>query len=109
MRQARWVHVPGETPVAVNDSVTILRGTPSVTLNVLANDSDPDDPPSALTVTAVTQPPTGKGSVVLNPNGTITYFPPDASFYGDVTFTYTITDAAGNTSTATVTVTVNRR
>lgn len=102
----RGVGFEGEPPVAVNDAVTIKRGTGPATIAVLANDFDPEGQP--LTVTAVTQPSTGMGTVVLNPDGTVTYTPPNSTFTGTVVFTYTIADPWGNTSTATVTITVKK-
>ena len=86
-------------PVAANDSATTNEDTP-VTVAVLANDSDPDADP--LKVTAANA---ANGTVVINPDGTITYTP-DANFNGTDTITYSISDGQGGTATATVTVTV---
>jgi len=89
-------------PDAVNDVATVNQGS-AVTITVLNLDSDPDSDP--LTVTSITQPPTGEGSAVLNANGTVTYTAP-STFAGTTTFTYTISDGKGGTDTATVTITV---
>jgi large repetitive protein len=89
-----------DPPVAVNDVARTSEDT-SVRVAVLANDSDIDGDP--LTVTAATAP---NGTVVINPDGTITYTP-RANFNGTDTITYTISDGKGGTSTATVTVTVD--
>jgi len=91
------VENPG--PSATNDAGSTNEDTP-VTISVLANDNDPDDDP--LTVTSATAP---NGTVVINPDGTITYTP-NANFNGTDTITYTISDGQGGTSTATVTITV---
>ncbi|MEV7974388.1 Ig-like domain-containing protein, partial [Cellulomonas sp. NPDC089187] len=48
------------------------------------------------------------GTVTVNTDGTITYTP-NADFSGTDTFTYTITDAAGQSATGNVTVTVVAR
>jgi hypothetical protein len=85
-------------PVAVDDTATTVNGFP-VTINVLANDSDPDGDP--LTVTGVTDPP--NGTAVNNGDGTVT-FTPDCGFFGIDTFDYTISDGQGGTDTGTVTV-----
>ncbi|HKO36191.1 MAG TPA: S8 family serine peptidase [Pyrinomonadaceae bacterium] len=90
-------------PVAVDDTATTAQNTP-VTINVLANDTDEDNDP--LAVTAVSNPP--NGSAVINGDQTITYTP-DTSFSGQDTFTYTMCAPEGcdtTSDTATVTVTV---
>ena len=77
------------SPLAAADAATTAEDT-SVTLTVLANDSDPDGNP--LTVAAVGQ--AEHGTVVINANGTVT-FTPDADFVGDDSFSYTISDGQG--------------
>jgi hypothetical protein len=84
-------------PDAVDDNAVTNRNTP-VTIDVLANDSDPDGDP--LVVSAVTQPTVGS---VVN-NGSNVTFTPRRNFRGTVTFTYTAADGRGGTDTATVTV-----
>jgi hypothetical protein len=90
-------------PIANGDSATTQQDTP-VTVNVVANDSDPDG--DSLSVVSVTDPP--HGSVVNNGNGTVTYTP-DPGFFSppDDSFQYTIDDGHGGSATATVTITVN--
>ena len=97
------VTVTGEndTPDAVDDNVSVDEDTP-LTVDVLANDSDPDG--DVLTVSSVSDP--AGGTTTVNPDGTVTYTP-DQDFSGTDTFTYTVTDPSGATDTATVTVTVN--
>lgn len=87
-------------PVAAGDQATTSTNTP-VTIQVLANDSDPDE--DSITVTGVTQG--AKGSVTSNPDGTVTYTP-NNGFAGQDSFTYTIADCAGASSTASVNVQV---
>ena len=84
------------TPTAADDSARTPYGVPA-TVPVLGNDAG-----SQLTVTAVTQPV--DGTVAFDAGG-VTYTPPPG-FSGLATFTYTATDAAGQTVTATVRVTV---
>uniref|UniRef100_UPI00187E693C Ig-like domain-containing protein n=1 Tax=Oculatella sp. LEGE 06141 TaxID=1828648 RepID=UPI00187E693C len=82
-----------------NDNSSTDEDTP-VVISVLDNDTFA---PGA-TVTGVTNG--SNGTVVINPNGTVTYTPkPD--FNGSDSFTYTVTTVAGNTETATVNVTIN--
>ena len=91
--------VTNPAPTAANDSATTNEDAP-VIISVLANDNDPDGDP--LTVTSATSP---DGTVVINPDGTIT-FTPALNFNGSTTITYAISDGNGGTSTATVDVTV---
>ncbi len=87
-------------PVAVDDVAVTAVSTP-VTINVLANDSDPDGDP--LTVISVTQP--ANGSVQISNNEVI--YQPQRGFTGVDTFAYTISDGRGGTATANVTVSIN--
>jgi uncharacterized repeat protein (TIGR01451 family) len=86
-------------PVAFDDTATTPMST-ATTISVLGNDEDPND--DLLEVVATSTP--ARGSVVINPDGTITYTP-DPGFVGVDSFDYTITDGT-ETSTATVTITV---
>jgi len=82
-----------------DDSRSTDEDTP-VVIPVLDNDSFA----AGATVTSVTNG--SNGTVVINPDGTVTYTPkPD--FNGSDSFSYTVTTVAGNTETATVNVTVN--
>ncbi len=87
-------------PVAVNDTANTSTDTP-VTIDVLANDSDPDDDP--LSVIEVSEP--RNGTAVINPDDTITYTP-NAEFTGTDRFSYTIGDGKGGTDSAWVSVEV---
>lgn len=93
---------PNHAPTAAADSTTTQQDTP-VTLNVLANDTDPDG--DTLTVTGVAQG--AHGAVTNNNDGTLTYTP-NAGFYGTDGFSYYISDGRNGTATGNVTVTVNR-
>jgi hypothetical protein len=90
-----------QPPDAVDDSATTDMGM-SVTIDVLANDTDPDNDP--LDVIAVTQG--SNGFVSINPDDTVTYTP-DAGYAGPDSFTYTISDGNGGEDTATVSITVS--
>lgn len=91
--------VTNRPPVAVDDTGTTVNGFPT-TINVIANDSDPDG--DTLTVTSVTDPP--NGTAVNNGDGTVTYTPDCPLVTGNDTFNYTIDDGNGGTDTAMVTV-----
>lgn len=72
------------TPVVYNGALTV-----PVARGVLANDNDPEG--NTQTVTAKTETATGKGTIVLNADGSYT-FTPVAGYLGDAQFTYEITD-----------------
>ncbi len=88
-----------DDPVAVDDTAVTDEDTP-VTIDVLTNDSDPDN--DDLTVT---QASAQNGTAVIEADGTLTYTP-DADFNGTDTISYTVSDGNSGTDTATVTVTV---
>ncbi|WP_374243253.1 VCBS domain-containing protein [Zoogloea sp.] len=88
-------------PVANPDTASTDEDKP-VTFAVLGNDTDPDSDP--LTVTGATVDP-AKGSVTVNPDGTLT-FTPAANVNGPVTITYTLSDGHGGITTGTATVNV---
>ncbi|PRA71158.1 copper oxidase [Pseudomonas sp. MYb187] len=84
---------PNQLPVATNDSGATKAGSP-ITLNVLANDSDPDgDLP--LAVVSLEQPDSGTGSV--STDGTRVTFTPPATVTDayTTTFDYKVKDARG--------------
>ncbi|MCR5162553.1 MAG: fibronectin type III domain-containing protein [Thermoguttaceae bacterium] len=93
------VEVLNRVPTAVDDAL-VLNGQNAYILDVLANDTDPDE--DTLAIQSITQPTYG---LAILSDGRIYYLP-----VGDVTsdsFTYTIEDGFGGTSTATVTITAS--
>jgi len=88
-----------DPPMAQDDSDATDEDVP-VTIDVLANDSDPDG--DSLVVESVTQPANG---TVSNNSSNVTYTP-DAGFGGIDTFTYTASDGNGGTANATIRVAV---
>ncbi|MGR5399719.1 tandem-95 repeat protein, partial [Vibrio harveyi] len=89
-----------DAPVAVNDTVTTDEDT-AVTIDVLANDSDPEN--DTLTITAASVP-TEQGTVAIVDGKLV--FTPAENFNGDATISYTTSDGQ-LTDDATVAVTVN--
>ncbi|UIL59520.1 cadherin-like domain-containing protein [Vibrio harveyi] len=89
-----------DAPVAVNDTVTTDEDT-AVTIDVLANDSDPEN--DTLTITAASVP-AEQGTVTIVDGKLV--FTPAENFNGDATISYTISDGQ-LTDDATVAVTVN--
>ncbi len=88
------------------DTFTVNEDAPATTFDVGANDNLFVG--TSFGVTAVTQPTNSAGSVSIgtgtNPKTVV--FTPAANFFGQTTFTYTVTTNLGVTSTATVTVNV---
>ncbi len=95
------VNDPNTAPVAVDDNYFTNMNRPR-TINLLANDSDPDG--DVITLDSVDTAGTLGTVVDINADGTITYIPP-ADWCGTDTFTYTITDGTQQSS-ATVTIVV---
>jgi Concanavalin A-like lectin/glucanases superfamily/Bacterial Ig domain len=95
--------VPGtnQSPVAAGDSATTDMNV-SVTINVLANDTDPDRNP--LTIASVAPP--SRGTAVINAGQSIT-FKPATGFTGPMAFTYVVKDGFGGMASATVEVLVS--
>jgi Ca2+-binding RTX toxin-like protein len=105
------INLPPETvntpPTAVNDNVTTNQNL-AVSINVLANDSDPNG--DAITIEAFDGVSMEGGNIVLDNRGTpdnLTddqlIYTPLANFSGSDSFTYTISDG---TATATASVIV---
>ncbi|NWF69391.1 MAG: tandem-95 repeat protein, partial [Chloroflexi bacterium] len=93
------VNVP---PTVVNDSASTPEDT-AVTLNVLANDSDPNN--DLLTVINFSAGSVAGSAVNCATGGNCTYTPAP-NFFGSDSFTYTASDGNGGTAVATVTITV---
>jgi hypothetical protein len=101
--------LPNAPPVAANDTATTDRDVP-VTIDVLANDSDPDgDVLTLANVDLLTNyPGAAWQGVQLNGRWAIKVTPPD-SFVGTITFHYQACDSWGACSSpATVTLTVRQ-
>jgi Cadherin-like domain/Bacterial Ig domain len=82
--------VVGETININEDEIQTIS-----TAALLANDSDVDNPHTALRIVAVDNLGAAThGTVTLNANGTISYVP-DADYFGPAQFTYTVSDGAG--------------
>jgi cyclophilin family peptidyl-prolyl cis-trans isomerase len=94
-----------DAPTAVNDTFTVLS-LPSQSVDVLKNDSTVDANEN-LTITAVTQPAAGKGTVSISADKkSLLYSAPSTDFSGAVEFQYTLGDGTGQTAIGTVALTV---
>jgi subtilisin family serine protease len=92
--------VANNPPVAVNDAFTTNEDT-SLTVNVLANDTDPDGDTVFLIATGAA----AHGNAFQGESGGLIYAP-HSNYSGPDSFTYTIGDNRGGTATATVAITV---
>ena len=91
----------GGTPPEALDDTASTDEELAVVVGVLDNDSSPNA--GVLSITAVSQG--ANGSVVINPDDTVTYTP-ETNFFGTDSFTYTVSDGPLSTATASVEVTV---
>ncbi|WP_430463902.1 Ig-like domain-containing protein [Tabrizicola sp.] len=89
-----------DAPEANPDVSTTPLNTP-VTFAVLGNDTDVDGD----TLSILGTPTSPNGTVVVNPDGTLT-FTPTTGFTGEAVVNYTITDPSGLTDSTTWTITV---
>ncbi|MCI2398320.1 Ig-like domain-containing protein [Aliiroseovarius sp. N1Y82] len=89
-----------DDPVAEDDYGTTPYNT-AVIVDVLGNDTDVED--DILSVLGT--PTSADGTVVVNPDGTLTFTPTDG-FEGVAEIEYTVTDGNGGTDTGTAFITV---
>ncbi len=97
--------VPNNPPIANDNSDTTDPNVP-VTIDILGNDSDPDDNLDLSTVAITTQPT--NGTIVINPDGSVTYTPNNGFNTGTDSFTYRVCDTGipPLCDTATITITI---
>lgn len=100
-----------QAPISNADTGSTSFGVP-ITLSLLTNDSDPDGN-NPLSITALTQPAAGQGTVALSGTAAVVYTPPAVvNTPLTITFTYKAQDAKGlasaNPATVTITVAPNR-
>jgi uncharacterized repeat protein (TIGR01451 family) len=99
------VPAPTQQPPVVNDDRASTNPNTPVVINVLDNDTDPNNNLNPTNVTIVT-PPTN-GTVSVNPvTGQITYTPNPGFNSGTDTFEYQVCDTTGQCDRATVTVSI---
>ena len=96
------VRIVDDIPSAVADGTFSVAEQSPLTFNALTNDVKGADGVDLATGVVVATNP-AKGTVVYNDDGTFTYTP-NAGAEGPDSFTYTITDADGDSSTAIVTL-----
>lgn len=91
---------PVNRPPVANDDVASLQEDGTASVDVLANDTDPDG--DALTVLSTVA---DRGSVSIAPSGVLSYTPP-ANFFGQDRVSYTVADPSGAEATASVSLSV---
>ncbi len=87
-------------PSAGNDSASTNEDS-AITINTLANDSDPDG--QSLSITTVGSAANGTTST----NGSTVTYTPKADFSGSDSFSYTVSDGAGGSATAMVSISIS--
>ncbi|NNM16577.1 MAG: tandem-95 repeat protein, partial [Bacteroidia bacterium] len=88
-------------PIAIDDTASTNVGVP-VTINVQANDTDPDGDP--LVTTIISGPNNGTAIVA---NGDSVIYTPNTGFTGVDTLIYIVSDGNGGTDTAIVVITID--
>jgi len=91
-------------PVAVDDTSAVVADTTDNPLDVLANDTDPQN--DVMTISSV-GPTDNGGTVTINSSMDGLLYSPQPGFIGQEIFEYTAADLAGLIDTAMVTITVN--
>ncbi len=96
------VTVDDANPVAINDTASVLTGNSS-TVDVLANDTDPNIPATSQTLSlSSTSLVSGTAAVTVTPGGVQVV--PGLGFTGDVVVQYVVSDGAGGSATGQLTV-----
>lgn len=90
-----------DVPIALDDTFEVAQGSNNIALNVLDNDLPSSQ--GGITIISVT-PGTQGGTTSLAGGNQSVRYTPRPGFAGTESFTYTISDAAGNISSATATV-----
>ncbi|HEX8170479.1 MAG TPA: Ig-like domain-containing protein [Thermoanaerobaculia bacterium] len=93
--------VTNNPPDAVDDNLTVAEDSGATVVNVLTNDTDPEN--DTRTITSAS-PAASKGTVSCTASSCT--YTPNANEFGSDSFTYTIQDSFGGTDSATVHVTI---
>lgn len=91
-----------DAPVATDDELSLDQGASTQQVNVLSNDTDVDAQ-DTLTLSSLVYNGNGQASIV---NNQVSYTPA-ASFIGEETISYTISDSSGATDSANLIIQVN--
>jgi large repetitive protein len=97
------ITIKNNVPIAADDRLIIDDHTKSISINVLANDSDPDG--DALTIVSVSAV---HGTVLQYSRDGLSYLP-NRDFTGTDTIRYSVSDGFGGTASAIVNVVAKAR
>ncbi|MCA9216692.1 MAG: tandem-95 repeat protein, partial [Planctomycetales bacterium] len=109
--QAQVTPVNDSVPIADTESFTVIQGGTAteadldVGASLLDGDTDADLPFDSLTVNTTPVVGPSFGSLTLNSDGTFSYTHDGSTNVSD-SFTYSVSDAVGNTATAVVTISI---
>ncbi|MCP3936503.1 MAG: tandem-95 repeat protein, partial [Actinomycetia bacterium] len=84
-------------PVANDEVISVVEATPTV-IDVLANDTDPDN--DTLSISSIGDVTSGTATI----EGSAVLFVPVGRYVGAASFTYTVVDGGGETSSASVSI-----
>ena len=97
--------VVNKPPVAINDFLNMVEGG-TISIDVLANDVDPESGVLTLSNFVLTNPEAGTLSSTTTAGKTNYSFTAKADFVGDAKFTYTLTDNQNQKVTGNATITI---
>lgn len=97
------VAAPNSAPNAIDDIISTNEDV-STTINVTANDTDPDDNLDPASTRVISGP--SAGSLGDSGNGIFTYVP-DSNYNGEDSFIYQVCDTEGACDTAIVSITIS--
>ena len=104
---AAAVQQANATAIANPDTATMIQGTGSIAIDVLANDTSDNIENNTLFIDSFDSTSTGYGSVILDSEtNQLVYTPPSEDFVGTDTFTYFVVDDSGYGGSTVVTVEV---
>jgi hypothetical protein len=89
-------------PIATDDTATVFEDSVDNEIDVLSNDSDPEN--DELIIISASDPLNGTATIVNS--GKLIYYNPNPDFVGTDSFTYTISDENNGEANATVTINV---
>ncbi len=95
--------VSNEAPTGVNDIVVVDEDN-SIPINVISNDTDPQDNIDTSTLTLLSLP--ANGEAVIQTGGIVVYTP-NSNYFGEDAFEYQVCDEDGYCTSANVLITVN--